>query len=331
MSNTTPIVTVFGGSGFVGRYIAHRMARAGWRVRVAVRRPNEAMHVKPYGDVGQVEPMLCNVRDEASTLRAIEGADAVVNCVGIHLETKFQSFEDAHVDAAELIARLSAEAGVSKLVHISALGANAGAESVYSETKAEGDALVLQAMPDAIILRPSVVFGTEDRFFNRMAEFSRLSLVLPVVGADTKFQPVYVDDIALAVEKAITGDVAGGIYELGGPEVASLRDLANIVMNSAGRRRILLDVPFRVARMQAWGFEMIEKMSGGLIPAMLTRDQVKMLAVDNVVNEGAAGFAELGIKPTAMESVLDGYLYHYRTYGQYTAITESGKSLINQV
>ena len=327
MSNTTPIVTIFGGSGFVGRYIAHRMARAGWRVRVAVRRPNEAMYVKPYGDVGQVEPMLCNVRDEASTRRAIEGADAVVNCVGILQETKFQSFEDVHVDAAGLIARLSAEAGVSKLVHISALGADARAESAYSETKAEGDALVLQAMPDAVILRPSVVFGTEDRFFNRMAEFSRLSPVLPLFGADTKFQPVYVNDIALAVEAAIIGDVAGGIYELGGPEVVSLHDLAKDAMKVAGRRRILLDVPFWFARMKAWGFEWIEKLTGGLVPAMLTRDQLKMLEVDNIVNEGAAGFSELGIEPTAMESVLDSYLYHYRAYGQFSAITESAKGL----
>ncbi|OUS05755.1 complex I NDUFA9 subunit family protein [Rhodobacterales bacterium 52_120_T64] len=325
MSKTTPIVTIFGGSGFVGRYIAHRMARAGWRVRVAVRRPNEAMYVKPYGDVGQVEPILCNIRDEASTRRAIAGADAVVNCVGILQETKFQSFEDVHVDAADLIARLSAEADVSKLIHISALGADADSDSVYSETKAEGDALVLQAMPHAVILRPSVMFGTEDRFFNRMAEFSRLSPVMPVFGADTKFQPVYVNDIAVAVETAITDDIAGGIYELGGPEVASLHDLTKGAMEVAGRRRILLDVPFWSARMTAWSFEMIEKMTGGLVPAMLTRDQIKMLRVDNVVSEGANGFAELGIEPTAMESVLDGYLYHYRAYGQYTAITESGK------
>ncbi len=327
MSNTTPSVTIFGGSGFVGRYVAHRMARAGWRVRVAVRRPNEAMYVKPYGDVGQVEPILCNVRDEASTRHAIEGADAVVNCVGISQETKFQSFEDVHVDAADLIARLSAEAGVSKLVHISALGADADAESVYSETKAEGDALVLKAMPDAVILRPSVIFGAEDRFFNRMAEFSRLSPVLPLVGADTKFQPVYVNDVAAAVEAAIINNVTGGIYELGGPEAVSLRDLAKGVMEVAGRRRIIVDAPFGLARMKAWGFEMIEKLTGGLVPAMLTRDQLKMLQVDNVVSDGSAGFAEFGIEPTAMESVLDSYLYHYRANGQYTAITESGKGL----
>ena len=327
MSNTTPIVTIFGGSGFVGRYIAHRMARAGWRVRVAVRRPNEAMHVKPYGDVGQVEPILCNVRDEASTRRVIEGADAVVNCVGILQETKFQSFEDVHVDAAGMIAQLCADAGVSKLVHISALGADANAESAYSETKAEGEALVLKAMPNAIILRPSIMFGTEDRFFNRMAEISRLIPVLPLFGADTKFQPVYVNDVAAAAEVAICGDVAPGIYELGGPEVATMRVLAQKTMDVAGRRRILLGVPFWFARMNAWGFELIEKATGGLVPAMITRDQLKSLHVDNVVSEGAAGFAELGIVPTAMESVLDSYLYFYRTSGQYTAITESAKNL----
>jgi len=326
MSTTTPIVTIFGGSGFLGRYVAHAMARAGWRVRVAVRRPNEAMYVKPYGDVGQVEPMLCNVRDEASTRRAIEGADAVVNCVGILQETKFQSFEDVHVDAAELIARLSAEAGVSKLVHISALGADTEAESVYSETKAEGEARVLQAMPNAVIFRPSVMFGTEDRFFNRMAEFSRLSPVVPLFGADAKFQPVYVNDVAKAVEMAIIGDVAGGVYELGGPEVVSLHDLAKTAMEVAGRRRVLLDLPFWIGRLNARSFEMMEKLTGGLFPAMLTRDQLKMLEVDNVVNEGAAGFDELGIKPTAMESVLEGYLYPYRAHGQFTTVTGSDET-----
>lgn len=325
MTKTTPIVTIFGGSGFVGRYVAQRMARAGWRVRVAVRRPNEAMYVKPYGDVGQVEPILCNVRDEASTRRVIEGADAVVNCVGILQETKFQSFEDVHVDAAELIAGLCAEAGISKLVHISALGASAESDSRYFETKAEGDSLVLEAMPDAVILRPSVIFGAEDQLFNRLAGFSVMSPVVPLLGAETKFQPVYVDDIAAAVEVAICGGVAGGVYELGGSEVATMRSLAQTAMDVAGRRRALVAVPMGFSRMKAWAFEMMEKASGGLIPAIVTRDQLKVLQVDNVVSDEAMGLAAFGVEPTAMASILDGYLYHYRANGQFTAITASAR------
>ncbi|MGE4610187.1 MAG: complex I NDUFA9 subunit family protein [Paracoccaceae bacterium] len=325
MSNTTPIVTIFGGSGFVGRYVAQRMARAGWRVRVAVRRPNEAMYVKPYGDVGQVEPILCNVRDEGSLRRVIEGADAVVNCVGILQETKFQSFEDVHVDAAEMIANLCAEAGVSKLVHISALGASAESDSRYFETKAEGDLLVLEAMPDAVVLRPSVIFGTEDQLFNRLASFSLISPVLPLLGAETQFQPVYVDDIAAAVEVAVCGVITGGIYELGGPEVATMRSLAQTAMNVTGRRRVLVVAPMWLARMKGWAFETIEKLSGGLIPAIITRDQLKVLQIDNVVSKGAADLAAFGVEPTAMTSVLDGYLYHYRASGQFTTMTASAR------
>lgn len=327
MSQTTPTVTIFGGSGFVGRYISHRMARAGWRVRVAVRRPNEAMFVRTYGDVGQVEQILCNVRDEVSTRRAIAGADAVINCVGILQETKFQSFEDVHVDAPSLIARLTVEAGISKLVHISSLSADTDSNSAYAESKAEGDAMVLETMPDAVILRPSIIFGTEDKFFNRMAEFSRFSPVLPLICADTKFQPVYVDDVAAAAVTAITGDVAGGIYELGGPEVATLRELAETTMEVAGRKRILVAVPTWIARTKAWAFEIFEKATGGLFPAMITRDQIELLHSDNIVNDGTTGFTVFGVTPTAMESVLDSYLYSYRNSGQYTVITDSGKNL----
>ena len=327
MSNTTPLVTIFGGSGFVGRYIAQRMARAGWRVRVAVRRPNEAMHVKPYGDVGQVEPILCNVRDEASTRRAITGADAVVNCVGLLQETKFQSFDDIHIDAAEMIARLTAEAGISKLVHISALGADALNDSAYAETKSEGDTLVLQAMPGAVILRPSVIFGTEDRFFNRIAEFSRISPVVPLIHADTLFQPVYVADVAAAAVAAISSKTAGGIYELGGPDVFTLRELAQKAVDATGRKRVIVDTPLWIARSKAWAFELFEKLTGGLFPAMITRDQIRLLASDSVVADGAAGFEALGITPTAVDSVLEEYLYCYRANGQFAANTDASKKI----
>lgn len=327
MTSTTPLVTIFGGSGFLGRYIALRMARAGWRVRVAVRRPNEAMFVQPYGEVGQVVPILANIRDAASTRRAIAGADAVINCVGIMHENKHQKFDVVQAEAATRLARLSAEEGVSKLVHVSALAADENSESVYASSKAHGEAGVLRHFPSAVILRPSVLFGTEDRFFNRFAEYSRLTPIMPLFGADTKFQPVYVDDVAAAAEMALTGTVAAGIYELGGPEVATMRELVAKTMTEVRRHRGLLAVPMWIAKMKAWGFDMIAKATGGLIPAMISRDQLKMLQVDNVVSEGAAGFADLGITPTPMDRVLGEYLYRLRASGQYALITESGKNL----
>ena len=192
------LVTIFGGSGFVGRYIARRMALEGWRVRVATRRPNEAMFVKPYGSVGQVEPVLCNIRDENSVAVALEGADAVVNCVGILNEIGANSFGSVHVEGAGRIARLAAQMGVDRMVHISAIGADLNGDSDYSRTKAQGEAAVLAHLPDVTILRPSVVFGTEDGFFNRFAGMTRFGPVLPLAEANTLFQPVFVDDLARA-------------------------------------------------------------------------------------------------------------------------------------
>ena len=327
MPNSMPLVTIFGGSGFVGRYIAQRMARAGWRVRVAVRRPNEAMFVQPYGDVGQVVPILANIRNADSTRRAIAGADAVINCVGILQENSRQKFDVVQSEAAGRIARLAAEEGVSKLVHLSALGADVNSNSAYAKSKADGEAAILRNFPSAVILRPSVVFGTEDKFFNRYAAISRLTLIIPLFGADTKFQPVYVDDVAAAAALAVTGDVGAGIYELGGPDVATTRELIANVMDVVHRRRLLVAVPMWLARMQAWGFDMIAKTTRGLIPAIISRDHLKMLQTDNVVTEGTKGFADLGITPTPMDTVLDGYLYCYRPSGQYAAITDSGKNL----
>ncbi len=219
------LVTIYGGSGFVGRYIARRMAKAGWRVRVAVRRPNEAIFVKPYGVVGQVEPVLCNVRDDDSVARVMTGADAVVNCVGILAEAGKNRFDAVQAEGATRIARLAAAQGIGKMVHISAIGADEGSDSDYARTKALGEAGVLEHMPQAVILRPSIVFGPEDQFFNRFAALTKFGPLLPVVGADTKFQPVYVDDVAQAAEKALTGTVAPGVYALGGPDVASFREL----------------------------------------------------------------------------------------------------------
>lgn len=322
------LVTIYGGSGFVGRYIARRMAKAGWRVRVAVRHPNEALHVKPYGTPGQVEPVFCNIRDDASVRAVMIGADAVVNCVGILGEVGKNRFDAVQAEGAGRIARIAAEQGITSMVHISAIGADAGSDSLYQRSKAEGESLVLSAMPAAVILRPSVVFGTEDQFFNRFAGMARFGPFLPMVGADTRFQPVYVDDVAAAAERALTTGVAPGIYELGGPDVATFRELMVQMLAEIRRNRVLLNVPFFAAKIMGTSFDILQKISFGLFTnGVLTRDQVRNLARDNVVSDGAKGFAELGLKPTPMSAVLPDYLYVHRVGGQYKAIHESAERL----
>lgn len=328
MSGTPKIVTIFGGSGFVGRYIARRMARDGWRVRVAVRRPNEALFVRTYGVVGQVDPILANIRDEGSTRAAIAGVDAVVNCVGILEETSRQKFGPVQADGAGLIARLAAEAGVTSLVHISAIGADANSTSQYARSKAEGEARVLAAFPNAVILRPSVVFGPEDKFFNRFAALAKYTFVLPLVGAHTRFQPVYVDDISRAAAVAVEGGAKPGIYELGGPDVATFRDLMAQMLVVIRRRRLLISWPFWIASINGWFFDLFHKMSLGMFTnKILTRDQVRQLRHDNVVSEGAKTFADLGIRPIPMDTVLETYLYCHRPEGQFQAIKESAERL----
>ena len=321
------LVTIYGGSGFVGRYIARRLAKAGWRVRVAVRRPNEAMHVKPYGVVGQVEPVFCNIRDDDSVRAVMHGADAVVNCVGTFDRKGRNNFDAVQNQGAARIARIAAEEGVQRMVHISAIGADPDSDSVYAQTKAKGERAILQAMPDAIILRPSVIFGPEDAFFNRFAGMTRFSPVLPVVGADTKFQPVYVDDVAHAAALAVEGKAEPGIYELGGPDVNTFRELMQQMLGVIRRRRLIVNIPFRIAAIMAGAMEIGQTVSLGLIPPQITSDQVRSLRVDNVVSEGARGFSDLGIKPTASEAVLPDYLWRFRPGGQYDAIKESAKNL----
>ena len=320
------LVTIFGGSGFVGRYIARRMAKEGWRVRVAVRDPNLAMFVKPYGVVGQVEPLFCNIRDDASVRAVTRGADAVVNCVGVLDETGRNTFAAVQAEGAGRIARIAAEQGVAQLVHLSAIGASATSASLYAKTKAAGEAAILAAFPTALILRPSVIFGSEDQFFNRFAGMSRLGPVLPVVGASTRFQPVYVDDVAQAAVIGVLGR-AHGVYELGGPDVKTLRELMDQMLAVIQRRRLVVNIPFPVARVMAFSFDMGRVATGGLVKGPLTRDQVRNLAVDNVVADGAQGFAALGITPTAMASVLPDYLWRFRPSGQYAAIKDSAKNL----
>lgn len=320
------LVTILGGSGFVGRYVAQRMARAGWRVRIATRRPNEAMFVKPFGAVGQVEPVLCNIRDANSVAEAINGADAVVNCVGILNETGANTFKAIHVDGAARVARLAAGASVARLVHISAIGADQTSDSNYASTKAQGEAVVLEHISDAVILRPSVVFGAEDRFFNRLAGMTRLGPVLPLVGCKTRFQPVYVDDLAKVVVLGIQSK-AQGVYELGGPETATLAELTEKMLKVIHQNRIVVSVPNLAARGLAFGFDMAQKISFRLITnGVLTRDQLRNLAKDNVVSETANGFADLGISPVAMATVLPGYLWRFRPYGQYDDIMQSARN-----
>lgn len=328
MTSAAPIATIFGGSGFVGRYITRRLAKAGWRVRVAVRRPNEALHVKPYGSVGQVEPVQANIRDDVSTRRAIAGAQVVINCVGILQENGRQSFDAVQSEGAARIGQIASEEGVGQLVHLSAIGADAESDSNYARSKAEGEAAIRAAFPKAVILRPSIVFGSEDQFFNRFAGMTRLSPVLPLVGAETKFQPVYVDDIAKAALAVIENNVQGQTYELGGPEVSSFRELMQKMLGVIRRRRLILNMPFFVARIVASLFDFASFASMGLIanPAV-TRDQVKQLGRDNVVSGDLPGLADLGIEPMHMDACLESYLYCYRPHGQFTELTESAQNL----
>ncbi|WP_050929603.1 complex I NDUFA9 subunit family protein [Aestuariivita boseongensis] len=321
------LVTIYGGSGFVGRYIARRMAKEGWRVRVAVRNPNEAIFVKPYGVVGQVEPVFCNIRDDASVAAVMQGADAVVNCVGILAPQGKNTFDAVQAEAPGRIARIAAQHGITRMVHVSAIGADKGSQSAYSRTKAEGEEAVLEHMPGAVILRPSIVFGPEDQFFNRFASMSRLGPILPVVGAETKFQPVYVDDVAQAAVMGVLGQAEAGIYELGGPDVNTFRELMKEMLQVIRRRRMVVNIPFWIARIMGGVFDVVNKISLGLIPAQITLDQVRNLAKDNVVSPGARGFADLGIHPTALEAVLPEYLWRFRPSGQYDAIKESAKNL----
>ena len=321
------LATVFGGSGFVGRYVARRLAREGWRVRVACRRPNEALHVKVYGAVGQVEPVFCNVRDDDSVATVLHGADAAVNCVGILAEAGRNTFRSVQAEGAGRIARLAAAEGCRTLAQISAIGADADSDSEYARTKAEGERAVLEHFPDAVILRPSIVFGPEDQFFNRFAGMARMGPVLPVVGASTRFQPVYVDDVAAAVVKAVKGEARPGIYELGGPEVRTFRELMEEMLEIVRRRRFVVNMPFGIANLVASATGFVSKATFGLAPQPITRDQVTNLRRDNVVSDDAMTFADLGIAPTAMETVLPDYLWRFRKGGQYAEIIDSAKRL----
>ncbi|SMX24887.1 complex I NDUFA9 subunit family protein [Boseongicola aestuarii] len=321
------LVTIYGGSGFVGRYIAQRMARQGWRVRVAVRRPNDAHFVKPYGVVGQVEPVFCNIRDDDSVRAVMSGAEAVINCVGTFDAKGKNNFDAVQDEGAERIARIAAETGVARMVHISAIGAKTDAPSRYGQTKGLGEDGVLAAMPNAVILRPSVVFGPEDQFFNRFAAMARMSPIVPLFGADTRFQPVYVDDVAAAAELGATGKAAPGVYELGGPEVATFRALIETMLQVIRRRRLVVGFPFWLGRFLATVTGAVSALTGGLAPQPVTDDQLKELTRDNVVGGNAQGFEALGITPKSLDAILPSYLWMFRPSGQYAELKESARNL----
>jgi NADH dehydrogenase len=323
------LVTIFGGSGFVGRQVARLMAKEGWRVRVAVRRPDEALFTRTYGAVGQVAPVLCNIRSEDSVRAALTGADAAINCVNILNAEGKSNFKNVFQDGAEFIARLSSEMGVERLVHISGLGIDTESSSKYIAAKSRGEAAVLAQFPDAVILRPSVIFGPDDNFYNRFAGMTRMGPVMPIVGGKTKMQPVYVEDVARAAIMGATGTAASGIYELGGPDVLTMREIVDQVLEATNRRKLVVNMPFPLARVGAAGLGVVQTLTGGLFTNPLSSDQLALLRTDNVVSDDAKGFADLGIQPVAAEAVVNEYLWRFRPSGQYDAIKDSAKNLRN--
>jgi uncharacterized protein YbjT (DUF2867 family) len=318
------LVTVFGGSGFIGRHVVRALADRGWRVRVACRRPDLAYFLQPLGRVGQVQPMQANLRFPDSLAAAVRGADAVVNLVGVLAESASQSFDAVHAAGAAAIGKAAADAGISNVVHVSAIGASDTSKAAYARTKAQGEAGIRKAVPATIVLRPSVVFGPDDSFFNRFAAMARIMPVLPLIGADTKFQPVFVGDVASAVVTALEGGAkAGATYELGGPEVATFHDLVSFVCKETGRRRKLTSLGFGAGNAMAALTELASKLSLGLFPEMLTttRDQVEMLRHDNVVSDAAKAEGRtlegLGVTPESFRAIAPTYLWRYRRSGQF--------------
>ncbi|MBJ3777133.1 complex I NDUFA9 subunit family protein [Acuticoccus mangrovi] len=309
------LVTVFGGSGFIGRYVVRELARHGWRVRVAVRRPDLVGHLQPMGMVGQIQPIQANVRDKASVAHAVSHVDAVVNLVGILAEGGKQTFEAVQAEGAANIAEAAKAAGIGRMVHLSAIGADPNGTSNYARTKAKGEAAVLAAMPSAAIVRPSVVFGPEDSFFNRFAGIAKISPILPIVGGETRFQPIYAGDVGAFVAAAVDGQMDGGtIYELGGPDVKTFRALMEMMLEITRLKRKIVEIPFGLAAFQA-------KLMSILPNAPLTVDQVELLKSDNVVSDAAAAegrtLAAAGIVPHSLAVTLPTYLWTYRSGGQF--------------
>lgn len=309
------LVTVFGGSGFVGTQAVRYLAKAGWRVRVAVRNPNLAYKMRLLGDVGQIDVVQANVRNVPSLERALEGATVALNMVGVLYEAGRQGFQAVHVMGAKNIADAARTQGVERVVQVSAIGADANSPSKYARTKAEAESAVRAAYPNATIVRPSIVFGNDDGFFNRFASMAQFSPVLPLIGGGaTRFQPVFVGDVGQALARVVTDpSTAGQTYELGGPAAFSFKALMEKMLAETGQRRLLVPIPFPVASLLGQVGDLV----AGILPPPVTSDQVESLKADNVVSGRYPGLAELGVTPTALEAVLPTYLYRYRKGGQY--------------
>jgi uncharacterized protein YbjT (DUF2867 family) len=325
------LVTVFGGSGFLGRHVVRALARRGYRVRAAVRRPDLAGFLQPLGIVGQITAVQANLRYPDSVAAAVKGADAVINLVGILQEKGRQNFSSVQAQGARTVAQACANFGVDRLVQVSALGASADSKSAYARSKAEGEAAVHALVKRAVVLRPSVMFGPDDTFFNRFASLVRMLPVLPLAGAETKFQPAFVGDVAEAVARAIDGKAEGGkIYELGGPEVKTLRELVDYVCEVTGRKRLIAPMPFGLARLQGQILEIADMLTLGLLPneLILTRDQVNLLESDNIVSPTAEKDGRtlrgLGIAPVSAEAEVPGYLWRFRKSGQFDTARAGG-------
>ncbi len=298
------LITVFGGSGFIGRHIIRKLSADGWIVRAAVRDPVGASFLGPLGNAGQIVPVAADVTEPTTVEAAVRDADAVINLVGILYERGRRTFERIHVDGAANVARAARAAGAKHFVQMSAIGADTDSPAAYGRTKKAGEEAVSGAFPGAVIVRPSVVFGPEDDFFNRFASMARFLPALPVF--ETSFQPVFVGDVADAVIKILDDPAtADNVYELGGPRVISFRELMKLVLSETCRRRLLLPMPLAIAEIEAWFLEMLP------VPP-LTRDQVKLLESDNVVSAEARTFKDLGLEPTAVEAILPTYLHQYR-------------------
>jgi NADH dehydrogenase len=310
------LVTVFGGSGFLGRHVVRALLRRGWRVRAAVRRPDLAGHLQPLGMIGWVQPVQANLRYRWSVDRAVEGADAVVNLVAIPYASGRQTFEAVHVFGARAVAEATRKAGIAGLVHVSAIGADAESTSAYARTKAKGEAAVRETLPGAVIMRPSLLFGADDHFFNRFAGLARALPALPLIGGGrTRFQPAFAGDVARAIADSIEGKATPGTtYELGGPEVKTFRECMEMILAVTERRRLLVPVPFPLAALAGAVLQYLPK-------PLLTADQVRQLRVDNVVSEAAVRekrtFAAFGIEPDTLAAVLPTYLTRFRARGQF--------------
>jgi len=313
-------VTVFGGDGFIGRYVVRELAKTGAMVQVACRHLQRAKRCQPSGDVGQITPIYCDIRDDVQVRKALRTADAAVNLTGILYEKGRNSFTEVHHKGAKNVAEICRQLGINKLVHLSALGASEKSISKYARSKAQGERAVFRQVPEAVVLRPSIVFGSEDNFFNRFAVMAKISPALPLIGEGrTMFQPVYVDDVARAVVAGLTDPtLAGQIYELGGPKTYSYKELMELILKEIGADRSLVNVPFGLASFKAWFAQFMPD-------PLITPDQVRLLKVDNIVGNSAKMLGDMGVAPTALEMILPTYLYRFRDQGPW-ANTGSNKA-----